>query len=169
MRYAMGDSRIKDVSSLLSAFFDEGKIRKGERYADFFASWLSIVGERLAAHSRVADVDKGLLVVEAEHPGWIQLLQLQQSRILAEVSRRYPELEFRGIVFRLAGRPLGARPPEAAPPPPMKPKSEAEVAEGIAEDEKAWREQGERAPRTPDDPAFAALFSSLRDAMKDRD
>lgn len=98
----MDDSRIKDVSSLLRAFFDDETARKGGRYAEFFSSWKGIAGDRLASHSRVADIDRHNLVVEAEHPGWIQLLQLRQSEILAAVNRRFPELELRGIVFRLA-------------------------------------------------------------------
>ena len=100
----MEDSRIKDVSSLLSSFFNADKLRQGERFAEFFASWSSLVGARLAAHSRVADIDKGLLVIEAEHPGWIQLLQLRQARILEDVVRRYPELALRGIAFKLSGQ-----------------------------------------------------------------
>jgi hypothetical protein len=98
----MDDSRIKDVSSLLRSFFDDETARKGGRYAEFFSSWKGIAGERLAAHSRVADIDKNNLIVEAEHPGWIQLLQLRQSEILAAVRQRFPELDLRGIVFRLA-------------------------------------------------------------------
>jgi hypothetical protein len=98
----MGDSRIKDVSSLLAAFFDEEKLSRGGRYAEFFGSWKAIAGERLAAHSRISDIDKGLLIVEAEHPGWIQLLQIRQTEILSAVTQRYPELGLRGVIFRLA-------------------------------------------------------------------
>ncbi|HRY73353.1 MAG TPA: DUF721 domain-containing protein [Spirochaetia bacterium] len=97
----MDDSRIKDAGALLSAFFDEEKLRRGGLYADFFTSWKYLVGDRLAAHSRVADVDKGVLIVEAEHPGWIQLLQFRQSEILAGVAARFPELALRSVVFRL--------------------------------------------------------------------
>jgi len=100
----MGDLRVKDISSLMSSFFDADRLQQGEKYSNFFSSWQTIVGSRLAAHSRVIDIDKGLLVIEAEHPGWIQLLQMRQSGILAEVVRRYPELGLRGIVFRLSGQ-----------------------------------------------------------------
>ena len=100
----MDDSRIKDAASLLSAFFDEEKLRMGSRYTEFFTSWTYLVGERLAAHSRIADIDKGILVVEAEHPGWIQLLQFRQTSILEGVKARFPEFELRSIVFRLGMR-----------------------------------------------------------------
>ena len=98
----MDDSRFKDVSSLLSAFFDDETLKKGGRWAAFYRDWKEIAGERLAAHSRVGDIVNGILVVEAEHPGWVQLLQLRQDEILEATRQRYPELGLRGIQFRLA-------------------------------------------------------------------
>jgi hypothetical protein len=109
----MGDSRIKDVSSLLSSFFDAEKRMQGGRYADLFGSWKRIAGERLAAHSRVQDIENGILIVEAEHPGWVQLLQLKQAEIQAEATRLFPELGIRGISFRLARGGTGANVPSA--------------------------------------------------------
>lgn len=110
----MDDSRIKDVTNLLSSFFNSDKLRQGERVADFFASWANFVGPRLAAHSRVMDVDKGILIIEAEHPGWIQLLQIRQTSILEDISRHYPELALRGIAFKLSGQDkrVSAEPPK---------------------------------------------------------
>jgi hypothetical protein len=99
----MDDSRIKDVSSLLRAFFNEDRLRKGGEYVRFFSAWADIVGERDAAHSRIRDIDRGILLVEVEHPGWIQLLQLRQHDILAAAQARFPELGLRGIAFRLGG------------------------------------------------------------------
>lgn len=163
----MGDSRIKDVSSLLSSFFDEDKLRRGERYSDFFSSWPALVGTRLAAHSRVADVDKGLLIVEAEHPGWIQLLQMRQSGILETVARRYPELGLRGIVFRLSGQ--GGPLPKQAPSAEEKARDEA-AAEAEAAEAAAFADEGNNPPNSvgeePEDPAFRELFSSLKKTMQ---
>jgi hypothetical protein len=152
----MGDSRIKDISALLSSFFDKDRLQRGERVSDFFASWESFVGPRLAAHSRVADVDKGFLVIEAEHPGWIQLLQLRQSGILESVARRYPELGLRGIVFRLAGE--KARPPAA----PAKAVAEVEEAPPSALELDAQA----RALEEIADPEFKALMASLKTTMQ---
>ena len=161
----MGDSRIKDVSSLLSSFFDGEKLSRGERYSEFFSSWPAIVGERLAAHSRVADVDKGFLVVEAEHPGWIQLLQLRQSSILDAVVRRFPELGLRGIIFRLSGQggALQSK-PAASREESDEVKKAAEDATLAGEEELAAVEPS----RAEDlgDPAFRALFASLRKTMR---
>jgi hypothetical protein len=161
----MGDSRIKDVSALLSSFFDKDKLRQGERYSGFFASWPSLVGDRLAAHSRVVDIDKGLLIIEAEHPGWIQLLQIRQSSILADVARQYPELALRGIVFRLSGQ-GGATAAKAQPPEAVVLEDEAE--DGAEAGKNAREEDTTPKPTAEDikDPEFQALFSSLKKAMR---
>jgi hypothetical protein len=163
----MDDSRIKNVSSLLSSFFDEEKLRRGERYSDFFSSWPALVGERLAAHSRVADVDKGFLVVEAEHPGWIQLLQLRQSAILEAVARRFPELGLRGIVFRLLERGGGSRPAAPAKEEPAGDEPEADAQTTGGEGGKA-ETQPSRAEEI-DDPAFRDLIASLKRTMRGKE
>jgi hypothetical protein len=162
----MDESRIKDVGALLSAFFDEEKLRRGGRYAQFFESWRSVVGERLAAHSRVVDLDKGILIVEAEHPGWIQLLQLCQTKALESLSKRFPDLAFRGIAFRLAGeeyRPSGS-------------KSETKPADRATEGDEppegttpqaAVETSADASPLDSGrDPDFVAALSSLKNAIQ---
>ena len=97
----MADSRIKSVSELLSAFFDQDMAKKGEDYAGFNRSWKSIAGSRLGEHSHPSDLRHGLLIVEAEHQGWMQLLQLQQDKMLEEIRRKFPDLGVTGMAFRL--------------------------------------------------------------------
>ena len=97
----MDDSRAKSVSQLLSAFFDEKTLQRGEQYVQFSRSWRSIVGDRLADHSRPSDIRHGVLLIETDHSGWIQLLQLKQERILGEIMKRYPELAIHGLAFRI--------------------------------------------------------------------
>lgn len=98
----MDDSRVKKASDLVSALVSPKAAKAGEGWLGFFSAWAEVAGERAAAHTRIADVDKGIVVVEADHPGWIQTLQFSQSKILAELKRRYPKLELRGISFRNA-------------------------------------------------------------------
>jgi hypothetical protein len=158
MRFEMDDSRIKDVSALLSSFFDAEKLRQGEKYSDFFSSWAGFVGSRLAAHSRVADVNKGILIVEAEHPGWIQLLQFRQSSILEAVSKRYPEFNLKGIAFRL----IEKKGQTAATP---KTEVGEELPEAAVESGLGSR-AGEEGTVPDVDPEVSALFSDLKKAMQ---
>lgn len=97
----MADSRIKSVSELLSSFFDQDLVKKGELYSGFGRSWKTIAGSRLGEHSRPVDIHRGILIVETEHQGWMQLLQLQQDKILEEIGRKFPDLKIRGIAFKL--------------------------------------------------------------------
>ena len=97
----MADSRIKSVSELLSSFFDQDLVKKGELYSGFGRSWKTIAGSRLGEHSRPVDIRRGILIVETEHQGWMQLLQLQQDKILEEIGRKFPDLKIRGIAFKL--------------------------------------------------------------------
>jgi len=166
----MDDSRIKTARELLSAYFDDEKLRRGGRYAEFFSSWKYLVGDQLAAHSRVADIERGILIVEAEHPGWIQLLQLRQSVILDGIAARFPELGLRSIVFRLgSSRPQGTESEFQSKPP----------AEKGAAVEKAWAEEkeppekgGEQQARSGTtledipDPALRDLLSGLRKTLR---
>ncbi|MFZ4618631.1 MAG: DciA family protein, partial [Rectinemataceae bacterium] len=68
-----------------------------------------------------ADVNNGILIIETEHPGWIQLLQLRQKAILDGLETRYPELNLRSIVFRVGsattGRNESPKPTSQAPMP----------------------------------------------------
>jgi hypothetical protein len=162
----MDDSSIKDIGSLLSAFFDEEKLRRGGRYAQFFESWQAVVGERLAAHSRVADLDKGILVVEAEHPGWIQLLQMRQSQTLDALIARFPDLGLRGIAFRLAGAEYGDRRPFSGRSVGSEAQEEPEVLETEQPAEFKDIEAVDSAADGPKDQQFLAALSSLKKAIQ---
>jgi len=156
----MDESRVKNVGTLLAAFFDEEKLRRGGRYAQFFESWRAVVGERLAAHSRVVDLDKGILMVEAEHPGWIQILQLGQKKTLEALTARFPDLGLRGIAFRLAGSVRGEQKPQADKGNDPIP-DELEAAELLPDPEPSTE-------KTPRDPEFTAALDSLKRAIQER-
>jgi hypothetical protein len=98
----MDDSRVRKASDLLGALLSPAVRDKADAWTRFSGFWKNAAGENLAAHSRVADVRNGIVFVEAEHPGWIQLLQMRQDTILDAVAGTFPELGISGIAFRLA-------------------------------------------------------------------
>ena len=67
------------------------------------------IGEKLYAHSSVIDVKNGILLVEADHPGWIQLLHTYQNYIITGLKRNIPELNVQSVVFRLKGSDFGLK------------------------------------------------------------
>jgi len=105
----MDDSRVRKASDLLGALLSPEASAKADTWSRFFGFWSRAAGENLAAHSRPVDVRNGIVFVEATHPGWIQLLQMDQNRILETIRRSFPELGVSGIAFKLAkdGSPPG--------------------------------------------------------------
>jgi len=98
----MDDSRVRKVSDLLGSILSPAMAAQADAWSSFHGFWNKAAGENLAAHSRPADVRNGIVFIEAEHPGWIQLLQMDQDKILDAITRKFPELGICGIAFRLA-------------------------------------------------------------------
>ena len=92
---------MEKASDILKTLFDRSQQESGRLYSALFKSWERIAGERVAAHSRVRDIRAGIAVVEVDHPGWLQLLQLSQGHILDELRRQFPELGIRGLRLQL--------------------------------------------------------------------
>jgi predicted nucleic acid-binding Zn ribbon protein len=98
---------LKKAGEILSAFLDKDALKDAEQMGKLFSPsvWSDLLGRcnlsQGASHSRIAELEKSVLLVEADHPGWIQLLQTKQTELLNAVRRRFPEITFSGISFRL--------------------------------------------------------------------
>ncbi|MDR0584145.1 MAG: DUF721 domain-containing protein [Treponema sp.] len=97
---------MKRVGEVLSALFDERFIKKAHGYSKLFASWAEFTEKNgiaaAAAHSRIRELDRGILQVEADHPGWIQILQTKESKLLDDFQRHFPDLDISGISLMLS-------------------------------------------------------------------
>jgi hypothetical protein len=167
----MDDSRVKDAASLLSAFFDQEKLSKGGRYASFFSNWKALVGERLAAHSWIADIDRGVLIVEAEHPGWIQLLQLKQREILASIAHSHPDFGLKSIVFRLGkrGSLVSSEPSGPIIPGPFGPCARQEESASCSDPGPSEPLKPEMTLESIDNPELRGLLSGLKKMVDEAD
>ncbi|GHU98182.1 hypothetical protein FACS189483_05850 [Spirochaetia bacterium] len=96
---------MRKAGDLLASFLDGEVLKRAQGYSDLTSSWKAIAGENIAAHSRIIELERSVLMVEADHPGWIQILQTKQKQLLNAVCRRYPDLLIAGISFRLARDP----------------------------------------------------------------
>lgn len=61
------------------------------------------IGERLAGNTRVIDLKNGVLLVETDHPGWIQYLNVYKKFILNGLKMKLPDLKITSLAFRVAG------------------------------------------------------------------
>lgn len=101
----MDTFRVRKASELIDTLLSPEAAKKADSWARFFGFWSKATGESLAAHSRPVDLRNGIVYVEASHAGWIQLLQMEQDRILDSMKKSFPDLGIRGIAFRLARDP----------------------------------------------------------------
>jgi len=92
---------VKTAGEILSALFDEGFVKKAQGYSKFFDSWTDITAKNgiaaAAAHSRIKDLDRGIVLVETDHPGWKQIIQTKQTKLLNDFRVRFPEMDISGI------------------------------------------------------------------------
>ena len=108
------------ITALFKERFGPDFTETARTSAGLFSSWALVVAEAwpcadrsmaedipaAAAHSAIRELERGVLLVEADHPGWVQILQTKQAELLSAVQRRYPELGIRGIAFRLSREPF---------------------------------------------------------------
>ncbi|MDR0374910.1 MAG: DUF721 domain-containing protein [Treponema sp.] len=105
---------MKKAGDLLSVFFDEYTGgRNAHSISKVFTSWAAVVREqRIPAavdHAQIVELERNIVLIEADHPGWIQILQTKQHEILESFRRRFPELTINGISFRLSRVAIQAR------------------------------------------------------------
>jgi len=100
---------MKKAGDVLSLLFDEQFIKKAKCYSNIFESWAEIITKNGIAeavdHSRIKQLEKGILLVETDHPGWKQIFQTKKEEILNDYRIRFPEMEIKSISLIL-GKPL---------------------------------------------------------------
>lgn len=103
------DVYVQKASDLLDSIFTDIFSKAPQGGADLERGWKKVLqkisgGEKLAAHSRITDLKNDLLHIETDHPGWIQLFNMHQKRILKELKKEFPELSVKGFSFVLRGK-----------------------------------------------------------------
>ena len=187
---------MRKAGEIVTAFFREGF---GSDFMDnarsttgLFSSWKEIVTKiwpraygseqskedvpAAAVHSQIYELERGILFVEADHPGWIQILQTKQAELLSAVQKRYPELDIRGIAFRLS------RGSNVSPPAPGHSVTVSEKEDFDVCEEKDSRQMnadcqeipagsdrsGAVKPDKPRDEEFYKALKGLEESMKKR-
>jgi len=137
---------MKTAGNILSALFDERFMEKARGYSKFFDSWKDITAKNgiaaAADHSLIKDLDRGIILIEIDHPGWKQILQTKQTKLLNDFRIRFPDLDISGISLMLgSGKPQEPAAPaqrtepaqEPSPPSPptvpaaVEPETETEI------------------------------------------
>lgn len=105
----MDDRNVMSASEMISRVFSNITRNDIENGNKVISTWRKTVesinpnGPNIAAHSTVVDLKNGVLLIEADHPGWIQLLQMHKKYILTGLNRNIKELKIDTLAFRLKG------------------------------------------------------------------
>lgn len=148
------DDRLpRGAAELLEAFLDRIGSSEGSVYVGLFRSWRNIVGDRIADHAEPIDIRGTALIVEADHPGWVQMVMMSRQRIIDQLARRFPEIKINGLHVRVrsestdepvrsehagdSGQEPDATDPAKEEQPPARPisKDENEALANIGDDE----------------------------------
>ena len=92
---------MKTAGDILNVLFDDHFMKKANEYSMLHNSWEDITAKNgipaASAHSQIKNVDKGILIIEIDHPGWKQLLQTKLIQLLDDFRFRFPKLDITGI------------------------------------------------------------------------
>lgn len=88
----------------LTSQVDTKTLKKMKGFNSMTRSWVDIAGEDLAAHSSVTDIKSGTVYIQVDHPGWMQMLKMQERKILASLKKKYKELHIQNINYRLENK-----------------------------------------------------------------
>ena len=99
----------------MQRFLDSIGRSDGAVYIGLFQSWREVAGDRIADHTQPVDVRGHTLIVESDHPAWTQMVMMHRSRILKQLTNRFPKLELTSLAVRLAGSAGPGNPPGSGP------------------------------------------------------
>ena len=93
---------MKKASELINAMMD-GLLQNDmqKEAVSLFSAWSDIAGINEGSHSRIEEIEKGVVYVKVDHPGWQQKLEMKKSGILKKLKKNYPELSIKSIRFLL--------------------------------------------------------------------
>ena len=97
---------MKKVGDVLSAIFDKNLLEKAKNCSAFFSCWKDLMEKNgiaaAADYSRIKEEENGLVWIEVDHPGWKQILQTKESKLLHDFQYRFPGMNISGISIALS-------------------------------------------------------------------
>lgn len=105
---------VQNFSTVISNVFNGIQLDSAGKAHRIISSWEKVLlsiksynpneGQNLVSHSRIVDFKNGVLLIEADHPGWIELLQMRKKYILKGMQMKSPDMDIKTLAFRLKGK-----------------------------------------------------------------
>ncbi|MFO7849462.1 MAG: DUF721 domain-containing protein [Spirochaetia bacterium] len=159
----MDSNSLKSAGEILKSLLNEKQSEQAREYYRFFSAWDEIVGENLAGRARAKELKGKTLIVEVDHPGWIQLLEMRYGKILHQLNERFPDLHIEKIRFYVSGDQAEPKnPAEPTEPTEKSSASESKKTEGAPQSGKSQAPKAERSRNTADSHSKEKLDAVLR-------
>jgi hypothetical protein len=104
------ESQSKKSGDLIAYLLDEPTVLAIAKWKKLDSAWRPFLAQNeipaASDHSRFVEFEKHVLLFEADHPGWIQILQSKESELLDDYQYSFPKLGIVGISFRLSREPI---------------------------------------------------------------
>ena len=88
---------MEKAGDILKKYFKTLNIDKKTGSVSIFHGWNAIVDSGLASHSEVIEIEKSVLFIKVDHPGWAQTIIFKKKNILRKIKQRYPDLNVKDI------------------------------------------------------------------------
>ena len=123
------------------------------------------IGERLAGNTRVIDLKNGVLLVEADHPGWIQYLRMYQKFIIKGLNMNLPDLKITSLAFRVTGQKVNLSESYNS----QIQNERKKMADSLNRQEKELEKYSKKSEKSGSElpPELLAKFDSIRNSMLD--
>lgn len=95
---------MKQIGDILKSLFDNLENHEAGKYTALFKKWDEIIGKELAGHVIIKDVEQDRVLVEIDHPGFIQRFQMKERYFLKIIQNTYPNLGIHGFKVFLSGK-----------------------------------------------------------------
>ena len=93
----------KKMEDLLPDILKKMEKCQGNRGDLIVAAWPDIVGEKLAPMTRAVSFENGTLMVNVKNQIlYSQLSQYEKPRLVEALKRRFPKVEIKALIFRIA-------------------------------------------------------------------
>lgn len=160
----------KMITETVSSLFKNISSEKMRQSKDLSKKWETILlsikssvipdcGQKMLDHSRIIDIENEIMIIEIDHPGWMQLFETYRSYILKGIQLRIPELNIKTLSYKLRKKdnPNTAR------------LISREEAEKALERQNVAQEKTEDTDRTGESkklpPELEAIFSRFRESI----
>ncbi len=93
---------MRRVGDILREYLREKGWLTANPYGALFQDWGEIAGPALAGHIRLRDIRDGIMIVEGDHPGWLQMAGIRKEALLSAARAIAPAARLTDIRFVLA-------------------------------------------------------------------